>query len=242
MPPRFSIIIPAIHEEAVINSTIEHLETLDASASMEIIVVDGDGSGKTIGAVRNGNVKTAISEKGRGNQMNRGASIAQGDIVIFLHADTRLPPDAFDLMEGALNDPDCIAGAFDLAIASGRPIYRLIAKIASFRSRLTRIPYGDQTFFFRRVYFNEIGGFASIPLMEDVEIMRRIKKRGERITIISQAVTVSARRWEKEGILVCTLRNWLLISLYFAGVSPERLSRFYKDTDKIIASRTMLFC
>ncbi|MCX5830174.1 MAG: TIGR04283 family arsenosugar biosynthesis glycosyltransferase [Deltaproteobacteria bacterium] len=228
MPPRFSIIIPVINEEAVINSTIEHLETLKVSESMEIIVVDGDRSGKTIGAVRNGNVKTAVGEKGRGNQMNNGAAMARGDIVVFLHADTRLPPNALALMEGALSDPNCLAGAFDLAIDSGRPIYRLIAKIASFRSRFTRIPYGDQAFFFRRNYFQDIGGFANIPLMEDVEIMWRIKKRGERIAIINRSVTTSARRWEKEGILLCTLRNWLLISLYFSGVSPERLSRFYK--------------
>jgi rSAM/selenodomain-associated transferase 2 len=258
MPPRFSIIIPVVNEEGVINSIIEHLSALPGAASVEIIVVDGDRSGKTIGAVRNGNfymqippipplpkggwgdlhaslrppagmdIKTTISEKGRGNQMNSGATLAEGDIIVFLHADTRLPADAFALMDAALRDQTRMAGAFDLAIDSGRPIYRLIAKIASLRSRLTRVPYGDQAHFYRRVYFNEIGGFSNIPLMEDVEIMGRIKKRGGRIAIINRCVTTSARRWEKEGILRCTLRNWLLISLYFAGVSPERLSRFYK--------------
>ena len=154
--------------------------------------------------------------------------MAEGDIVIFLHADTHLPFEAFALIESALRDPGRQAGAFDLAIASDRPIYRMIAKIASLRSRITRIPYGDQAHFFRRNYFQDIGGFANIPLMEDVEIMGRIKKRGERITIIKRAVTTSSRRWEKEGILRCTLRNWLLICLYFFGVSPERLSIFYK--------------
>jgi rSAM/selenodomain-associated transferase 2 len=228
MTPRFSLIIPVINEDAVINAVIEHLETLRATVSMEIIVVDGDEAGRTIGAIRAANARTATSEKGRGNQMNRGAAMAEGDIVVFLHADTRLPADAFALMAGALSEQTCVAGAFDLAIDSGRPIYRLIASMASFRTRLTRIPYGDQVHFFRRVYFNEIGGFANIPLMEDVEIMRRIKKRGGRITIINKAVTTSPRRWEKEGIFRCTLRNWLLISLYRAGVSPERLSRFYK--------------
>ncbi|MFA5181989.1 MAG: TIGR04283 family arsenosugar biosynthesis glycosyltransferase [Syntrophales bacterium] len=228
MSPRFSIIIPVINEEGAINAAIEHLAALPGAASLEIIVVDGDGAGKTIRAIRNGNVRTATSEKGRGNQMNRGAALAKGAILVFLHADTRLPADAFSLMERALSDQTRMAGAFDLAIASGRPVYRLIAKIASLRSRLTRIPYGDQAHFFRRVYFSEIGGFANIPLMEDVEIMGRIKKRGGRIVIIEKAVTTSPRRWEKEGILRCTLRNWLLISLYFAGISPERLSRFYK--------------
>jgi rSAM/selenodomain-associated transferase 2 len=229
MSAQFSIIIPVIHEETIINSTIERLVAFHPSISVEIIVVDGDREGKTIGVIRNGNVKTAVAEKGRGNQMNRGAAMAQGKVVIFLHADTCLPPDAFTLIEAALNDPACMAGAFDLAIASGRPIYRLIAKIASFRSRLTRIPYGDQAFFFRRVDFLASGGFANIPLMEDVEIMRRIKKRGGKVAIINRHVTTSARRWEKEGIILCTLRNWFSIALYLLGISPERLSKLYKQ-------------
>jgi rSAM/selenodomain-associated transferase 2 len=228
MPPRFSIIIPVINEEGAINAAIERLAALPGASAMEIIVVDGDRSGKTVGAIRERNVRTATGEKGRGSQMNCGAALAEGDILVFLHADTRLPADAFALMEGALYDETLMAGAFDLDIDSGRPVYRLIACIASLRSRLTRIPYGDQVQFFRRAYFNEIGGFANIPLMEDVEIMGRIRKQGGRITIIKRAVMTSARRWEKEGIIRCTLRNWLLIILYFAGVSPERLLRFYR--------------
>lgn len=228
MPPRFSVIIPVFNEETAIHSAIESLEALPGAVSAEIIVVDGERSGRTVGVIQKGNVKTAISEKGRGNQMNRGAAMAAGDIVVFLHADTRLPPEAFVLMEAALRNTTCPAGAFDLAIASRRPVFRIIAKIASLRSRITRLPYGDQAHFFRREYFNEIGGYANFPLMEDVEIMQRIKKRGERIAIVDRAVTTSPRRWEKEGILLCTLRNWLLITLYFAGVDPERLSRFYK--------------
>lgn len=228
MSPRFSVIIPVFNEETVIHSAIEALDALPGAASAELIVVDGDRSGRTIGVIRNGNVKTAVSEKGRGNQLNRGAALAAGDIVVFLHADTRLPADAFALMEGALSDQTCPAGAFDLEIASRRSVFRIIAKIASLRSRITRIPYGDQAHFFRREYFNNIGGYANIPIMEDVEMMQRIKKRGERIAIVDWAVTTSPRRWEKEGILRCTLRNWLLISLYFAGVAPERLLRFYR--------------
>jgi rSAM/selenodomain-associated transferase 2 len=228
MPPRFSIIVPVINEEGAINAAIEHLAALPGASTREIIVVDGDRSGKTIGAIRDGNVRTATGEKGRGSQMNCGAALAEGDILVFLHADTRLPADAFALMEGAFSDETRMAGAFDLDIDSGRFVYRLIARIASLRSRLTRVPYGDQAQFFRRTYFSEIGGFANIPLMEDVEIMGRIRKQGGRITIVKRAVMTSARRWEKEGVIRCTLRNWLLISLYFAGVSPERLSRLYR--------------
>jgi hypothetical protein len=120
------------------------------------------------------------------------------------------------------------ASAFDLAIAYARPIFRMIAAVASFRSRLTRIPYGDQAHFFRADYFREIGGYAQISLMEDVEIMRRIKKRKDKIAIIRQSVSTSARRWEKEGILICTLRNWLLLTLYLCGCPPDYLSRAYR--------------
>lgn len=228
MPPGFSIIVPVFREEAVINAAIDHIETLQGSGLLEVMVVDGDPEGATIDAVRNRNVITAASGKGRGNQMNRGAALAKGDVLIFLHADTRLPSDALALVEAALRDPACQAGAFDLGIASDKPVYRILARAASCRSRLTRVPYGDQAIFFRRNYFNAIGGYADIPLMEDVEIMRRLKKNGSRITIINRAVSTSARRWEKEGILKCTLRNWLLISLYVAGVSPRRLAKFYK--------------
>ena len=160
--------------------------------------------------------------------MNKGAALAQGDIFVFLHADTRLPLNAFARINSALYNASYKAGAFDLAISSDRPIFRLIARTASLRSRLTRIPYGDQTLFFRRDYFNIIGGFADIPIMEDVEIMGRIKRRGDSIVLIDQPSSTSARRWEKEGILKCTLRNWLLIYLYVSGVSPERLARWYR--------------
>ncbi len=232
MPPRFSIIIPVLHEEAVITATVDHLGEFLRNERFEgeIIVVDGDTEGKTIGAVTGSGsaIKTAVGIRGRGSQMNEGAALAEGDILLFLHADTRLPPGAFSLVEAALRKPGCRAGAFDLAIDSERPVFRIIETVASFRSRLTRIPYGDQAHFFRRKYFREIGGYAKIPLMEDVEIMRRIKKRKEKIVIVKKAVSTSARRWEKEGVLTCTLRNWLLIILYLCGLSPDYLSRFYK--------------
>ncbi len=228
MVPRFSVIIPVFNEEAAINHALEHVGSLRETGASEIIVVDGDPAGTTIANIRDGNVITTTAKKGRGNQMNAGAVLARGDILVFLHVDTRLPLHAFTLIDGSLLDPACAAGAFDLAIASPRPVFRMIEKTASRRSRLTRIPYGDQTFFFRRKYFESIGGFACIPIMEDVEIMRRIKKRGERIVFIDQPATTSARRWEKEGIMYCTLRNWILISLYLSGVSPERLATLYR--------------
>jgi len=228
MMPKFSFIIPVWNEEAIISRTIEQVRGLAAFGDAEIIVVDGDPAGRTITVARHMGVKTAISEKGRGIQMNLGASLAEGEILIFLHADTLLPPDALELIETAMEDSSCIAGAFDLAIDSEKPAFRLIEKAASFRSRMTRIPYGDQTIFIRKRDFRDLGGFNNIPVMEDVEFMQRIKKRKGKICIIGRAVRTSPRRWEKEGIVYTTLRNWLLIALYFCGAKPEKLIRFYR--------------
>lgn len=230
MKPKFSIIIPVLKEGTRINATIRHATDLARASgvSAEVIVVDGDPEGKTIQSITDAKVVAALGKKGRGNQMNRGAALSRGEILLFLHADTRLPDRGFLLMEAACGDPPRAAGAFDLAIDSPRPIFRLIEKTASLRSRLTRTPYGDQAFFFTADYFRRLGGFAGIPIMEDVEIMRRIKKRGEKIILLDQPVRTSARRWEKEGIWKCTIRNWCLITLYLAGIAPERLAGFYR--------------
>lgn len=159
--------------------------------------------------------------------MNAGAALAVADILIFLHADTRLPPQAFSLIDEVMNRGDFVGGAFDLSIDSNRSIYRFISRAASLRSRLTRIPYGDQAIFVRKGYFNTIGRYPGIPLMEDVAFMRKIKKAGGKIGFISTPIVTSARRWEQEGILYATLRNWLLLSAYFLGVSPDKLPRYY---------------
>jgi rSAM/selenodomain-associated transferase 2 len=160
--------------------------------------------------------------------MNHGAALAAGNILIFLHADTRLPTDAMAFIDTAMRDESYMAGAFDLAIDSERPIFRLIEKAASLRSRLTRIPYGDQAVFMRKTVFKKLGGFRNIPIMEDVEIMRRIKKQGGKIRIIDRKVLTSSRRWKRDGIVYTTLRNWLLITLYLLGVKPDKLVRFYQ--------------
>ncbi len=228
MTPNFSFIIPVWKEESLISQTIEHIRSLQSAASAEIIVVDGDPEGKTMKIARRAGVKTAIAQKGRGIQMNHGEVLASGNILIFLHADTRLPLDALGLIDAVMQDKACMAGAFDLAIDSKRPIFRLIEKAASLRSRLTRLPYGDQAVFMRKAVFNELGGFRDIPIMEDVEIMRRIKKQGGKIHIIDRTVRTSARRWDREGVVYTTLRNWLLIIFYLLGVKPEKLVRFYR--------------
>jgi rSAM/selenodomain-associated transferase 2 len=162
--------------------------------------------------------------------MNVGASAAKGEILIFLHADTELPMHALKKVQSFTERREYVGGAFDLGIKSDKFIFRMIGTLSSLRSRLNRIPFGDQAIFIRSEYFNQIGGYKEIPLMEDVELMRRIKKSKKKIWIFYDRVMTSPRRWEEEGVIYCTLRNWVIQTLYFLGVSPYKLANFYKNS------------
>ena len=227
--PKFSIVVPVLHEGTRINDLIGHLHRLDTEKTCEIIVVDGAQERDTLRAIHYNHVIKISSEKGRAKQMNAGASFAKGEILIFLHADTKLPPQAFKKIHAVMEQKGYIAGAFDLGIKSNRLVFKVIAFLASLRSRLNRIPFGDQGIFIRREYFNKVGGYKEVPLMEDVELMRRIKKSGKKIWIFYDRAMTSPRRWEKEGVIYCTLRDWTLQVLYFLGVSPHKLAIFYKS-------------
>jgi len=226
---KFSIIVPVFHEGEKINHLIDHLNHLDSKKNVEIIVVDGAQEKDTLSAIYSNHLVKIFSEKGRAKQMNAGASIAKGEILIFLHADTELPIQALKRINSIIDRKKYVGGAFDLGIKSDKFIFRVIGTLSSLRSRLNRIPFGDQAIFIRREYFNQIGGYKEIPLMEEVELMRRIKKSGNKIWIFYDRVMTSPRRWEKEGVIYCTLRNWTLRTLYFLGISPDKLARFYKN-------------
>lgn len=226
---KFSIIIPVLNEQDLINPLIQNLRTQALMNTTEVIVVDGDANGSTINLIHDRKTTCATSEPGRARQMNVGADAAMGEVLIFLHADTELPEDALKKIEQALGDREYVGGAFDLGIDSDRLIMKYIAARARLRSRLNRIPYGDQAIFIRRSYFEEIGGFKEIPLMEDIDLMRRIKKDGKKIYILKDRVSTSARRWERKGAVRTTLRNQALVTLYYLGVSPEKLVRFYRQ-------------
>ena len=223
-----SVVLPVLHEAGNINAVITHLRGLQQNNPLELIVIDGDPAGSTLQAIRDNNIVRVLSEPGRARQMNQGASLAQGEVLLFLHADTLLPPQALRLIGTALADTGIVAGAFDLGFDTGKRIFRITEKYAALRTRLTRTPFGDQALFVRRAYFEKIGGYAEIPLMEDVELMGRIRKRGDRICIIPSKVLTSPRRYEREGLLYCTFRNWALQLCYRAGVSPEKLLRWYR--------------
>lgn len=228
MKHKISIIIPVLDEASIINRTIGSVLSLPYDGEIEVIVVDGSPYRETLNAITRRDVIKLASSRGRARQMNNGASAAGGELLLFLHADTELPEEALNIISRCMEKGDFVAGAFDLGINSGRPVFRLIELGASLRSRLTKTPYGDQAIFIWRDYFHGIGGFKDIPLMEDVELMRRIKKAGGKTHIVPEKVMTSPRRWEKEGLVFCTLRNWALITLYSFGVRPEKLVKFYR--------------
>jgi rSAM/selenodomain-associated transferase 2 len=160
--------------------------------------------------------------------MNHGAQMAQGDVLLFLHADTQLPPFALTDIRSALEDPECVGGHFDVRLDKAEWLYRMIGTLISFRSRLTEVATGEQAIFVRRRIFEELGGFPDIPLMEDIAFSRMLKKKG-RVSCLRSQVVTSARRWEKEGVWHTILKMWALRLLFLVGISSFRLKRFYGD-------------
>lgn len=224
---RISVIIPVLKETERIAGVLAALEAAAEGMLYETIVVDGDPAGGTLAAIPAGRVIGITAPKGRARQMNAGAAKSSGDILLFLHADTRLPSAALPEIISAMQDTRFVGGAFDLGIDNPRWIFRVTAWCASRKHRLTRVPYGDQAIFLRREVFESLGGYPDMPLMEDVELMKRVKKQGGRIILLPNAVLTSSRKWEKDGILFTILRNWTLQALYLFGVPAHKLVRFY---------------
>jgi rSAM/selenodomain-associated transferase 2 len=220
-----SIIVPVLHEKKINHFLSNLLEKADKE-NMEIIVVDGDPMGSTLNLISDKTVKKISSPKGRALQQNKGAEKARGDVLLFLHADTLLPHDFYRLIRHAIHS-GCSGGAFDLCIDSPHPFLKLVSQVACIRSRLTRIPYGDQAIFLTRDLFLQINGFPEIPLMEDIALMQKIKKARVGFKILPQKVLTSARKWMKDGMIYTSLRNPLLAILYHMGVPPRMLVKFY---------------
>ncbi|HYA86014.1 MAG TPA: TIGR04283 family arsenosugar biosynthesis glycosyltransferase [Nitrospirota bacterium] len=225
--PTLSIVLPVFKEAEKINEIIAHLRQ-QPNEEVEIIVVDGDPAGSTINGVIDEKVLKISASRSRARQMNAGAMRAKGDIILFLHADTLLPRDAFALIRDAVATKGAVGGAFDLGFDTKRRIFAITELYVALRTRLTRVPFGDQAIFIIRDYFEHIGGYRDIPLMEDVDLMKRIRKRCDSITIIPHKVRTSPRRYERDGVLYCTVRNLALQVLYTWGVPPEKLTKWYR--------------
>ncbi len=220
-----SVVIPTVNEAAALGRLLPDLARTCPGA--EVIVVDGCSTDGTADVVRQfPGVRFIEASRGRARQMNAGARIAGGSTLLFLHADTTLPSDAPQAIADALRAPGVVGGRFDVRFDNPRAIFALIAAMMNRRSRLTGICTGDQALFVRRQTFDELRGYADIPLMEDVELSRRLKGRG-RVACLGQRVTTSARKWEQEGVLRTITLMWTLRFLYWIGVEPARLHRLY---------------
>jgi rSAM/selenodomain-associated transferase 2 len=225
MARSLSIVIPALDEAANLALVLPTLVAREPAA--EVLVVDGGSADDSRAAVaRVPSVRWLSSPRGRARQMNAGARAARGDILLFLHADTVLPEGAGAAILAALADAGTVGGRFDVRLDSRRPLLALVGWLMNRRSRLTGICTGDQGIFVRRTVFEALGGYPDIPLMEDVELSRRLKRRGRLVALPLRVVT-SARKWEREGVVRTIVLMWGLRLLYALGVSPARLHRCY---------------
>jgi rSAM/selenodomain-associated transferase 2 len=215
-----SVVIPALDEAERIGATID---VAFAAGASEVIVCDGGSSDASVSVAESHGARVLTGERTRGRQLNQGAHAATGDTLIFLHADTLLPSGSADAVERALEEH--VFGGFHLEFIE--PGLGYVARLINTRTRLTRAPWGDQAQFARRETFLRLDGYPDIPIMEDYELARRMKRAG-RTTLLPLTVRTSGRRFLTKGVLRTTCTNWLIIASYHLGVSPERLAKWYR--------------
>ncbi len=220
-----SVVMPVLDEETGGADALQALAALRARGA-EVIVADGGSRDRSAEIAASLCDRLIVAPRGRGAQMNAGAGAARGPVLLFLHADTRLPHDAERLITDGLSASGRVWGRFDVSIEGRHPLFPLISAMMNLRSRLTGIATGDQAIFVRRDAFAAIGGFPDIALMEDVEISRRLKRIGRPLCLRAR-VSTSGRRWEKRGVLRTILMMWRLRLAFFLGAAPEKLARTY---------------
>lgn len=223
--PSLSIIIPVLDEALNIAVALSALAALRARGA-ELIVVDGGSRDGTAALATPLADRVIDASRGRAAQMNAGAAIASGDVLLFLHADTRLPADADRLTLDGLVRPGHAWGRFDVTIDGAHPLFPVIAWSMNMRSRLTGIATGDQAMFVKREAFATVSGFPNIALMEDITLARMLKRVSPPLCL-RERVTTSGRRWEKRGVVRTILLMWRLRLMYFFGATPDELARRY---------------
>ena len=229
-----SVIIPTLNEELTIMATLAHTASLGFD---ELIVVDGGSLDQTPVLVEScrrrtqspaqSPIRLVTAPPGRARQMNEGAKASGGEILLFLHADTQLPGDAKTMIDRTMADQRLVGGRFDVRFDRPSTWGSIISWMMNWRSRLSGIATGDQALFVRRPIFEQMGGFADMPLMEDIDFSRRLKQKGATVALTA-TVTTSFRRWERHGPLRTLLLMWVLRFLYWIGVSPSHLIDWYK--------------
>jgi len=218
-----SVIIPTYNESTVL---VETLNRLKQHPPFETIIGDGGSEDDTADIARHHAVTVIQSRRGRAAQMNAAAREAKGDLLLFLHADSFVDPQGYQKMIETMDGGPYLGGAFSLQIDSPLPALKRITRWANWRSRYLNLVYGDQGIFVRREIFNELKGFSPLPICEDLDFFRRLKKRGP-VVLLDEKTFTSPRRWLAEGIGFTTLRNIAIVSLFLVGFSPATLSRWY---------------
>jgi len=228
---RLAVIVPVLNEERAIADTLARLAPLRARGAV-VIAVDGGSSDRTVERARAAADHVLVAPRGRAGQMNAGARHALADpaidTLLFLHADTRLPDDADREVRAACAGRKSAWGRFDARIEGDAPALRFVAALMNLRSRATGICTGDQCLFATRALFDTLGGYAEIPLMEDIEFSRRARRVARPIALRAR-VTTSGRRWERHGVVNTVLLMWRLRLAYFLGADPARLAAAYRD-------------
>ena len=222
---KLSIIMPVLNEGDGIAAALDELADLRALGT-ELIVVDGGSRDATVQQAQLRADQVVLAPRGRALQMNAGAEKASGEVLLFLHADTRLPAEADRVVLNGLNRSRRAWGRFDVRIEGRSPLLPVVAWLMGLRSRLTGIATGDQAIFVRREAFQAVGGFPAIALMEDIAMCKRLKRLGRPLSL-RMCVTTSGRRWEKNGVLSTILLMWRLRLAYFFGADPKKLARQY---------------
>lgn len=223
MRPRTSVVIPSLNEADTVARAVQSAR---ASGAHEVIVADGGSTDATVALARGSGATVVRAPRGRAEQMNAGADLASGEVLLFLHADTVLPRDACALVVDALGDPRVIGGAFGYSAGDGTDLLdRFISTVGQFRYTVFRLPYGDQAIFVRRTVFEDLGGFPELPVMEDYEFALRLKRLGL-VARVPAAIRTSTRGWREHGLLARTARDMATIAGYRLGIDPERLARW----------------
>ena len=219
------IIVPVLNESAVRSQQLNELDVWRAMGA-QVLLVDGGSNDRTVQLARDAGFDVLESVRGRGQQMNAGARAMQSDLLVFLHADTHLPRDALYQIENHLNGKRGW-GRFDVQIVGRSPWLKVISFCMNWRSRLTGIATGDQTFFMTREAFDKVNGFPEQPLMEDIEMSKRLKRLSPPVCL-HECVVTSGRRWDQNGVWKTILLMWRLRWAYWRGVPASELARLYR--------------
>jgi rSAM/selenodomain-associated transferase 2 len=223
IPLKVSVVIPTLNEASVLERTLNHVRGLSPH---EVVVADGGSEDDTLEIGRRLASHTVSSARGRALQMNAGAQKCTGDLLLFLHADSKLEVSGYQKMLSAMENKSLQGGAFGLQIDSDQPALKLISTLATLRSKHLNLVYGDQAIFVRQEVFHQLAGYAPLPICEDLDFYRRMLHQGP-VVLLKEKALISPRRWHAEGVGFTTLRNIAIAALFLLGFSPKTLSKWY---------------